>query len=257
MQHLPKHARMSKSRISLFFKSLASSAPACRAEAFAPDLRYDLALSLGQACVTRFQIDRIQRERHFHRYRPVSSFFDSLARDRGHQCMVDLVASNFALNAEDFDLKKDDQDRWRAYAPRLGMFFIHDFKFSTEDKEQCRTEMKKQAPNALRKYRYLGDKFIDILRGGHRLLLVLSDSSQISADTVEDLARAMRNVNRNVDFSILQVAFSDADVKIVDHPDVIGISMDNSAATDWTGVHAGYDEAFRNIYVRPSLDSGR
>ena len=248
---------MSKSRISLFFKSLASDAPACRAEAFAPELRYDLALSLGQACVTRFQIDRIQRERHFHRYRPTSSFFDSLARDKGHQCMVDLVASNFALNAEDFDLKKDDLDRWRAYVPRLGMYFIHDFKFSTEDKEQCRIEMKQKAANALRKYRYLGDKFINILRGDDRILLVLTDSSQVSAATVEDLTRAIRNVNRKVDFTILQIAFSDVGVKTVDHPDVIGVSMDNSAATDWTGVHAGYDEAFRNIYVRPSLDAGR
>ncbi len=248
---------MSKSRISLFFKSLQPDAPACRAEAFAPDLRYDLALSLGQACVTRFQIDRIQRQRHFHRYRPVSSFFDSLARDKGHQCMVELVASNFELNAEDFDLKKDDMDCWRAYAPRLGMFFIHEFKFSTEDKEQCRIELKQKAPNALRKYRYLGDKFINILRGGEKLLLVLTDSTQISADCVEDLARAIRNVNKNVDFSILQVAFSNVGVKTVDHPDVIGVSMDNSAATDWTGVNAGYDEAFRNIYVRPSSDAGR
>ncbi|MGO8739429.1 hypothetical protein, partial [Rhodoblastus sp.] len=102
---------MSKSRISLFFKSRAPDAPVCRAEAFAPDLRYDLALSLGQACVTRFQNDRIQRERHFHRYRPVYGFFDSLARDQGHQCMVELAASNFELNAEDSDLKKDDLDR--------------------------------------------------------------------------------------------------------------------------------------------------
>ncbi len=143
---------MSKSRISLFFKSRAPDAPVCRAEAFAPDLRYDLALSLGQACVTRFQNDRIQRERHFHRYRPVYGFFDSLARDQGHQCMVELAASNFELNAEDSDLKKDDLDRWRAYAPRLGMYFIHDFKFSTEDKERCRIELKQKAPNALKKY---------------------------------------------------------------------------------------------------------
>jgi hypothetical protein len=248
---------MSKSRISLFFKSLAPGAPACRAEAFARELRYDLALSLGQACVTRFQIDRIQRQRHFHRYRPVSSFFDSLARDQGHQCMVDLAASNFTLNAEDFDLKKDDLDRWRAYVPRLGMYFIHDFKFSTEVQEQCRIEMKQKMANALRKYRYLGDKFINILRGDHRLLLVLTDSSQISADTVDDFTRAIRNVNRKLDFSILQVAFADAGVKTIDHPDVIGVSMDNSAATDWTGVHAGYDEAFRNIYVSASPGARR
>jgi hypothetical protein len=248
---------MSKSRISLFFQSLASNGRACRAEAFAPELRYDLALSLGQACVTRFQIDRIQRERHFHHYRPVSGFFDSLARDKGHQCMVELVASNFELNAEDFELKKDDSGHWRAYVPRLGLFFIHDFKFSTEDSEQCWIELKKQAPVALGKYRYLGDKFINILRGDRRILLVLTDSSQISADIVDDLVHAIRNVNRNADFSILQVAFADVGVKIVDHPDVIGISMDNSAAKDWTGVHAGYDEAFRNIFIRATLDGGK
>ncbi len=85
----------------------------------------------------------------------------------------------------------------------------------------------------------------------------MTDSTQISADTVEDLARALRNVNKNVDFSILQVAFSDVGGNTIDHPDVIGVAMDNSAAKDWTGVHAGYDEAFRNIFIRQSLDAGK
>ncbi len=244
---------MSKSRMSLFFKSLTSGAPVCRAEAFAQELRYDAALSLGQSCISRFHIDRIQRERHFHRYRPVSGFFDSLTRDKGHRCLVDLVASNFHLSAEDFDLKKDDLDLWRAYAPRLGMYFIHDFKFTTEDKDRCRIEMGQQAPKALAKYRYLGDKFIDLLRSDHRTLFVLTDSTQISADTVEDLVRAFRNVNSRVDFSILHIVFANDGAKTIDHPDLIGVSMDNSASKDWTGVHAGYDEAFRNIFIRPAL----
>ena len=168
------------------------------------------------------------------------------------------LASNFELNAEDFDLKKDDLDRWRAYVPRLGMYFIHDFKFSTEDKEQCRIELKQKAPNALRKYRYLGDKFINILRGDHRILLVLADSAaDFGRHRRRPRARDSQREQGRVDFSILQVAFSDVGVKTVDHPDVIGVSMDNSAAKDWTGVHAGYDEAFSNISFRPSPDAGK
>jgi hypothetical protein len=244
---------MSKSRISLFFKSLRPGAPVCREEAFAPELRYDAALSLGQSCISRFHIDRIQRDRHFHRYCPVSGYFDSLTRDKGHQCLVDLVGSNFQLGAEDFDLKKDDLDRWRAYVPRLGMYFIHDFKFTTEDKDRCRIEMGQQAPKALAKYRYLGDKFLNLLRSDHRTLFVLTDSTQISPDTVENLVRAFRNVNRQVDFSILHIVFANDGARTIDHPDLIGVSMDNSASQDWTGVHAGYDEAFRNIFVRPAL----
>jgi hypothetical protein len=243
---------VSNSRISLFFKSLAANAPVRRAEAFAPELRYDLAISIGQACISRFHIDRIQRERHFHRYRAVSGFFDSLMRDQGHQCVADLVASGFRLAPEDFDVKKDDQDRWRAYIPRLGLFFIHDFRFSSEDEERCRIEVRQMAGKPIEKYSYLGTKFMNMLRTGQRILFVLTDASQLSHENAESISRALRNVNPKIDFSILQVAFANAGVKTIDHPDVIGVSMDNSSATDWTGVHAGYDEAFRNIYVSPT-----
>lgn len=248
---------MSKSRISLFFKSLTAKAPICRAEDFAPERRYDLAISLGQACISRFHIDRIQRQRHFHRYRPVSGYFDSLMWDQGHRCVADLVASDFRVCADDFDLKKDDQDRWRAYVPRLGMFFIHDFRFSTEDKEQCEIEMKQTAEKALEKYKYLGSKFMNMLKSDRRILFVLTDASQLSLETAEEITRAFRNVNRTIDFSILQIAFANAGVKTIDHPDIIGVSMDNSQAKDWTGLHSGYDEAFKNIFIRPSPPADR
>ncbi len=241
----------SPSRLSLFFKSLSARDSAVDLASFPKNRTFDIAISLGFGCLTRFHIDRIQRQRHFHRYVARSGFFDSLTRDQGHGCIADLVSNDFRLDAVDFEIKWREGD-WVVYAPCYGLYFLHDFKFSAEDdKARRQVKMEQGRDKVVAKYRHQSRKFMNLLRSDLRILFVLSDERQLSGRTADAICGAFRAVNPNIDFSILQIAFADAGVKKLDHPDVIGIEIDNTC-TDWTGNHASYDAAFRDIFIRPS-----
>jgi hypothetical protein len=243
----------SESLIPLFFRRmLAPSVDTARLldEARSQGKAFDLALSIGQDCRSRFHIDRIQRGVHFHKYAPYTGFFDSLCRDKGHGCVADLVASGFALKPADFELKKLD-GAWRAYAPQYGLFFIHDFKFSSDDPLKCEMEMDRQRDNAAAKYAYKASKFINLLKSDRRALFVLGDSGQMSVAMADRICAAFRQVNPRFDFKILHLAFRSAGAAAIAHPDLLSVEVDDAAEV-WSGNDAGFDAAFKGIYIEPA-----
>ncbi len=232
--------------VSKFFQGFRTNACAEQENQFLPARVFDVAVSIGQDCRARFHIDRVQRARHFRSYVPRSGFFDSLCRDKGHGCVADLISTDFALSAKEFELKEIDGE-WRAYVPRHGLYFIHDFKFSAPDRLRRQAEMEEMRDQVIAKYSYQGDKFLKLLSSGQRILFVLSDGAQLTFETADALARSFRAVNRDFSFSILQIATKG--VSQLEHPDVIGVEIDDTG-TVWSGSDVGYDQAFKEVFIR-------
>jgi hypothetical protein len=234
----------SDSFISLYLKSL--MAPKTKLSPF-HNHSFNIAISLGQNCTPRFHIDRIQKSRYFHKYKAHSAYFDSLARDAGHACIADLILSNFSLKAEDFDLKMLDSI-WRAYVPKYGTYFIHDFKFSSNDPAKCRVEMNAQRNKTIAKYQYLSEKFLKLLKTDLRIIFVLCDATQLKLSTADSICVALRTINPNLDFKILHLAYNNENCHRIGHPDYISLDFDNTSDT-WVGNTSSYDAAFSNIWI--------
>src|SRR5579863_3977641 len=90
-------------------------------------MQFDIALSLGNACQTRYQLSRILQARHGRDAGGGSFFWDWQWRDSGINGVVRVLESDFTLDLHDFIPRKVG-DQYEAYNNKYGIYFTHDFK---------------------------------------------------------------------------------------------------------------------------------
>jgi hypothetical protein len=111
--------------------------------------------------------------------------------------------------------------------------------------------MDRQRADAVAKYAYKAGKFMNLLKSRRRVLFVLGDSGQMSEAMADRIVAAFREVNPRVDFKILHLAFRSGGAATLAHPDLLSVEVDDAAEV-WSGNDAGFDAAFKGIYIEPA-----
>jgi len=177
-----------------------------------------------------------------------SFYFDWQWRDSGvRKGVIDVFQSDFKLEANDFIIKQV-KDHFEAYNERYGIYFTHDFKFTTSTSLEQKREFNEQFSEVYKKYRYLTEKTKKVLNGNLNVLFVLS--GPLETDEAIQLSRTLRSQFLLKHFKILHIPFRNFGNNEVEHPDIISRAIDNTS-NSWQGNNKAWDLAFNDIHISP------
>lgn len=175
-------------------------------------MRFDIAISIGEACQTRKQLS-IELHRRFGHYAGGGAFFfDRSSRDQGLVGVCRAISDGFELRREDFAPKLVGH-RLKPYNSRYGLFFIHDIKFQASKPGRAANAQLNDGYAAFEtKFQHLGQKTRDVLTSGKRILfLVCGNVTSVEADIFAETLRG-------VDFKVLHMPYSNRRQTGVQHP---------------------------------------
>ena len=178
-------------------------------------MRFDIAISLGEACQTRKQLS-IELEKRFGSDAGGGAFFfDWLARDQGLGGVCRAITSGFELRREDFTAR-GIRGHVRLYNVRYGLTFQHDMRFAAaQPGPAADSELDAAYPALAAKYEHLARKTRDVLASNAKVLFLLC--GKVTLAEAEGLALVLRGV----DFKVLHMPYTNRQQAGVQHPDFI------------------------------------
>lgn len=210
--------------------------------------------SLGNACKTRHQLDRIFGGRSAN-YIPVKGYFDWLW-GAGINGVVKTIENDFEIKADSLVVKFAG-GTVQVYDPNTGFYFLHDFVFSSvarENLDSARQEMFVQLQNFLLKYSNMAIKTTNIFASCKDVCFVYAGS--LTRSQVIDFQEITRSKFHATPF-LLNIVSPDAvplpgetrgfeetwQVQVVDDHAVKGTPQ------EWMGVNESWDSAFQDFFL--------
>ncbi len=205
-------------------------------------MTFDFIVSLGSDCTTRYQIERIQKQRD-PSFIPETFYFDWLWRDKGFQSNIIALQDKLNFSKKDFRLKFHDSS-YQVYNVRSGFYFLHDFNLTdnsiNSNIEDLQDQFNEQYGNFESKYNYLADKTRQLMSSGNKVLYVFA-KQQIS---LEECARFFDFIGINS--YLLHLPDLELQMSGPYHKRLFSFSIIHNSP-DWMGNDEQWDLAFSEI----------
>jgi len=206
---------------------------------------FDLHLSLGRSCATRYQIERKLTNRHGH-YPQKTFFFDWLWRNNGFSANILAFNNDFSISESDLCLGSISS-HYEVYHRIYGLHFLHDFSLSKiehpKEIEDLEKSMKAETKDFLEKYRHIAKSTIEALRNAQKPALYFAGDITIS-EFQEFMQILSSKYSRN--FTLIHLPDSSKGQKSINHPAVISRAFDQTSSV-WSGVDSEWDTALEGL----------
>lgn len=211
------------------------------------DVKFDFLMSIGRACRTRFQLERMWKQSHSAEEFP-SFWFDYLMSG-GISGVTKIIENDFRIHSSEFVL--DDYNI--PFHHPTGFHFLHDFGSSKAVRGTRDVAMRHfldAMPTALEKFRYLGEKTNSLLQSGGNIGCVYHGEMQLR--DLEKLLWLLKTRYKR-DFVIINVVDINEALDPFSMDQVITLKVDDSSTNgtpdEWMGCNESWDHAFRDFRI--------
>lgn len=218
-------------------------------------MHFDFLLSIGSACKTRSQTERLMKKKD-ETWSQKRNFFDWLMQG-GVKGVTKIFEQDLYLKAEEFEVVELN----KKYIPqhkKSSLMFLHDFgmnSISRTSYEETIQTMKNNLEETIGKYNHIRDNTKRLLQS--KLSVALVYYGPIGANETTNLLATLKN-QYSKDFHVINVIEKSRQWPRNLHPSITNLEVNDdivgNGEDSWRGSDDEWDKAFEKISFHPKKE---